>query len=576
MTIPGAIPLLDYLQQELSTSSSLSSSLSNANLTPFQDRSLCLVLPENKEELKEKEESTKRSHLSTQRASHFGDGSHQSNEKNRIQLKDVLLRFISSQVRAHSLVRKSTSGDLPRTNILCLGYRMRGGGGLAGGLKSSVDIECTHVNTTHAFFLASTSTEGHHHPILPWQSLLDVVGQDAFELLILERPCFLRLPAPHDHDNSSCNNYVQISGVSIASLSYANKRSSAQQDARVVKRKRILYNNACHRRIGLPFRHILNRLDCNVDALTDSIFGKGGNCEEDIRREGISEAAHAILRGYRASAHLFEAMNIFASSKDVTSAPTLNGSIEGRKGTKKRKRGTRGGVNRSVYSRLRPFKELPLKETNKKGRSECQVPQVAQPASVLLSTAILQQEGFRNTSQQEPSDISSSLESSFTSPTPLSAGCSAFLKANPSTFHRTARQAIASPARDLILLAVPIEVICSFIKTICRNCFSKEEIWRSRHNCKVFMSQVDRYLRLHKSESLTAADLTHRVRISELIWLQCYQTVGAKGGVALKQSCLERLLLWIFNDFINPLLYNSFYITECEGRGSELFFFRQR
>jgi len=134
-------------------------------------------------------------------------------------------------------------------------------------------------------------------------------------------------------------------------------------------------------------------------------------------------------------------------------------------------------------------------------------------------------------------------------------------------------------------LSTPVETVSKFIKAVCRCVFTKV-IWGSRHNMSVFLASVDKYIQLQKGESLTIAMLTDKLKIKDITWMQMpanqERNVSAKdrhfrSNTSNKEFTqhLRELVYWIFTSFINPLLGNCFYITEGEGLGSELLFFRK-
>lgn len=46
---------------------------------------------------------------------------------------------------------------------------------------------------------------------------------------------------------------------------------------------------------------------------------------------------------------------------------------------------------------------------------------------------------------------------------------------------------------DLRSLASPIEFVCEFVKSVCRQVFPLQTVWGSRHNLSAFLAAVDRY-----------------------------------------------------------------------------------
>ena len=46
-------------------------------------------------------------------------------------------------------------------------------------------------------------------------------------------------------------------------------------------------------------------------------------------------------------------------------------------------------------------------------------------------------------------------------------------------------------------------------------------------------------------------------------------------AVLAREQLFFRFIDWVFSDFINPLLSSSFYVTEVEGRGTEVYYYRK-
>lgn len=116
--------------------------------------------------------------------------------------------------------------------------------------------------------------------------------------------------------------------------------------------------------------------------------------------------------------------------------------------------------------------------------------------------------------------------------------------------------------------------VAEFVKSCCRHCFTLDNIWGTRKNLNKFLSVVDKYVRLSKGETLAVANLTDGIRTGSL---SCFRNT---------LSCLDlsfdninfmfaKLMYWIFSSFINPLLAASFYITEGEGLGMTLLYYRK-
>ena len=92
---------------------------------------------------------------------------------------------------------------------------------------------------------------------------------------------------------------------------------------------------------------------------------------------------------------------------------------------------------------------------------------------------------------------------------------------------------------------------------------------------------------------MTLAQSLLKIRLKDIPWLRSSNRTGAvratsshsvsylhadDASVVSAQHTAEqfhRFYFWIFEMFINPLISSSFYVTEAEGRGSEVHYFRK-
>ena len=140
---------------------------------------------------------------------------------------------------------------------------------------------------------------------------------------------------------------------------------------------------------------------------------------------------------------------------------------------------------------------------------------------------------------------------------------------------------------DLRDLCCPTERVCKFVNAVCRKCFPLATFWGSRHNQSAFLSAVTRYIQLRRGETLMLSQVVHRIRTKEIPWMNVAHEnhlkeraeEDAKDHAAafsqLAAAFLNRIVFWMYESFINPMLSSYFYITEAEGRGTEVLFYRK-
>ena len=131
--------------------------------------------------------------------------------------------------------------------------------------------------------------------------------------------------------------------------------------------------------------------------------------------------------------------------------------------------------------------------------------------------------------------------------------------------------------------ATPIKSVCEFIKSICLKVFTVQNLWGNKKNLSSFLSSIDRYIYLRRGENIAVSKLRSKLKCCHMRFIQKSHSmndgVGDGGDKKIKAGLIDvtlnHLIYWIFNDFINPLLSVCFYVTEGEGIGSELLYYRK-
>lgn len=95
------------------------------------------------------------------------------------------------------------------------------------------------------------------------------------------------------------------------------------------------------------------------------------------------------------------------------------------------------------------------------------------------------------------------------------------------------------------------------------------ELLGSSYNKRTFCKSVKEFIGMKVWDKVTVAALCGRYRFGEVRWLQ-----DNSGSFTEKRLVFGKLLHWIFNEMIVPILQNSFYITEKQNDTS-LFYYRK-
>jgi len=105
----------------------------------------------------------------------------------------------------------------------------------------------------------------------------------------------------------------------------------------------------------------------------------------------------------------------------------------------------------------------------------------------------------------------------------------------------------------------------------------------SKHNQNCLRRAIYRFLTRKRFEEMTLDEAVFKMRLKEFAWFDSAATASSdpqqgKLKTALHHRkhtlMLRRWIMWVFTGLVVPLLGASFYVTNVEGRGHKLFFFR--
>jgi hypothetical protein len=129
---------------------------------------------------------------------------------------------------------------------------------------------------------------------------------------------------------------------------------------------------------------------------------------------------------------------------------------------------------------------------------------------------------------------------------------------------------------DFATSHTPCHQVLSFLSAVLSQVFPPN-FWGSPANYDHFLSHhVGAFVRLRRQEQLANKTLLDGIRVTKISWLFGDQ----KGKISRTnheagEVLLLRVLRWVFNDFIIPLLRTTFYVTESEFSGKQTLYYRK-
>ncbi|TVY53989.1 Telomerase reverse transcriptase, partial [Lachnellula suecica] len=144
----------------------------------------------------------------------------------------------------------------------------------------------------------------------------------------------------------------------------------------------------------------------------------------------------------------------------------------------------------------------------------------------------------------------------------------------------TTTEEIEPKKPSMMNYATPENMVSAFCRAVLLKLIPKE-FWGTgdvqAHNEKVFLKNVDGFIRLRRFESLTLHEVTQGLQISPIPWLQPPTTTGNKtsqSDISKRTEIFHELLYYLFDSLLIPLLRTNFHITESSAHKNRLFFFR--
>ena len=122
----------------------------------------------------------------------------------------------------------------------------------------------------------------------------------------------------------------------------------------------------------------------------------------------------------------------------------------------------------------------------------------------------------------------------------------------------------------------PPEQVISFSKSVAARLFP-EELWGCQHNLSMVLQHIESFIKLRRQESLSVKLLMNGIKINKIRWLfgnRGKRQVSAKEHEEARYA-LSRVLRWVLEDFLSPLLRSCFHATESEFGGRQVLFYRK-
>lgn len=119
--------------------------------------------------------------------------------------------------------------------------------------------------------------------------------------------------------------------------------------------------------------------------------------------------------------------------------------------------------------------------------------------------------------------------------------------------------------------------VSAYVYNVLRKLLPREAIG-SVHNWQLLEAKISDFIGLNRFDVLSSSKLLEGFKITHIAWL--YRNGNTKGphtpdDVRFRTLVFSAFLVWLFEDFILPLLYTTFYITETMPHRNQTFYYRR-
>ena len=129
--------------------------------------------------------------------------------------------------------------------------------------------------------------------------------------------------------------------------------------------------------------------------------------------------------------------------------------------------------------------------------------------------------------------------------------------------------------KDVVNETVNDHNVWLFIIKVCSKLIPKK-LFGSKHNFGIFKNGVLRLITLRRYEKFPLNSILKKLRTKDF---ECFKVKGARSTLTdfkKRRELSKKLIFWIFQDIVSPLLKNNFYITEKANHKQKMFFYRKK
>ncbi|KAI8935946.1 hypothetical protein NX059_007453 [Plenodomus lindquistii] len=125
--------------------------------------------------------------------------------------------------------------------------------------------------------------------------------------------------------------------------------------------------------------------------------------------------------------------------------------------------------------------------------------------------------------------------------------------------------------------ACPTAHVSAFCRAVIAKVIPKD-FWGGDDNKRVVMYWIDRFIHLRRFETLTLHQVTQKLQITTLEWLDLQRGENshklATSDFKKRKEIFFEFVYWLFDSFLVPLIRSNFHVTESNVHRHRLFYFR--
>lgn len=123
----------------------------------------------------------------------------------------------------------------------------------------------------------------------------------------------------------------------------------------------------------------------------------------------------------------------------------------------------------------------------------------------------------------------------------------------------------------------PYSNVTNFVKSVIFKLFCPLKLLLgSDYNIRRFNKKIQEFVELKRKDTISIGKLMEKIKIKDCTWLRkSKKSNSAKTFQEYQKKMMGRLLFWIFQFIIIPLIGNFFYVTESTAHFNKIFYFRK-